>query len=63
MKKINYQSVSVDDVKAWDYPDFCDAFVEYAEWEDGTPLTDDEINLLNENNPEVAQEAALNNFF
>jgi len=31
-----------------DYPDFCDAYVEYAEKADGTPLTDAEINALNE---------------
>lgn len=26
-----------------DYPDFCDAYVEYAEKLDGTPLTDNEL--------------------
>jgi hypothetical protein len=31
-----------------DYPDFCDAYVEYAEKADGTPLTDAEIDALNE---------------
>ena len=30
------------------YPDFCDAYVEYAEKADGTPLTDAEIDALNE---------------
>jgi len=30
-----------------DYPDFCDAFIEYAEWEDtGKSLTDDELEAL-----------------
>ena len=31
-----------------DYPDFCDAYVEYAEKADGTPLTDAEIDALYE---------------
>ena len=31
-----------------DYPDFCDSYVEYAEKADGTPLTDAEIDALNE---------------
>ena len=31
-----------------DYPYFCDAYVEYAEKADGTPLTDAEIDALNE---------------
>lgn len=29
-----------------DYPDFCDAFISYAEWKDGTPLTDDELEKI-----------------
>jgi len=31
-----------------DYPDFCDAYVEYAEKLDGTPLTDVELEELSE---------------
>lgn len=30
-----------------DYPDFCDAYIEYAE-KDGVPMTDEEIEELNE---------------
>jgi len=26
-----------------DYPDFVDAYMTYAEWEDGTPLTTGEL--------------------
>ena len=31
-----------------DYPDFCDAYVECADKADGTPLSDTEIDALNE---------------
>jgi hypothetical protein len=31
-----------------DYPDFCDAYVEYAEKLDGTPLTDVELEAFSE---------------
>ena len=33
-----------------DYPDFCDAYVESAKYEDGTPLTDDELEDLRAQN-------------
>ena len=37
-KTINPSSIEVEDIYSWDFPDFCDAFVAYAEWNDGTPL-------------------------
>lgn len=43
MKKINYKSVEIDGIDTNDYPDFCDAFICYAEWEDGTEMTEQEI--------------------
>lgn len=30
-----------------DYPDFSDAFIRYAEFKDGTPLTDEQLDELN----------------
>ena len=42
------KNVEVDGVEADDYPDFCDAFFSYAEYEDGTPLSDDELEQLEE---------------
>lgn len=48
MKKVNYKSIIIDDINTWDYPDFCDAFVSYAEYEDGTPLNDDQLDQLND---------------
>lgn len=52
MKKIDWSTVEVDGVDLKDYPDFCDAFFYYAEWEDGTPLTDDELDQMAEDYPE-----------
>jgi hypothetical protein len=40
------KNVEVDGVEADDYPDFCDAFFSYAEYDDGTPLADEELELL-----------------
>lgn len=41
-------NVQVEGIDTRDYPDFCDAFIAYAEWaESGTPLTDEELEELN----------------
>jgi hypothetical protein len=42
-------SVTVQDIDFKDYPDFCDAFIESASWEDtGEALTDDELDQVND---------------
>lgn len=42
-------AVEVEGIDMRDAPDFCDAFISYAEWSDtGEPLTDDELEELNE---------------
>ena len=52
--------LEVDGVNTWDYPDFVDAFVSYAVWQDtGKELTDQELDELNDKHPEIAQELAL----
>lgn len=38
--------LEVDGVDSRDYPDFADAYFSYACYEDGTPLTDDELDKL-----------------
>lgn len=47
-KEIDYSTIQLEDVDMADYPDFCDAFVSYAEYKDGTPLSDDDLEKLNE---------------
>lgn len=39
-------NIEWDNVDARDYPDFCDAYVSYAEHENGEPLTPDELDSL-----------------
>jgi hypothetical protein len=43
-----YYNVQVEDLDTRDAPDFCDAYISYAEHEDGSPLTDAELDKLNE---------------
>jgi hypothetical protein len=40
-------NVELDDIDTRDYPDFCDAYITYAEHKDGTPLTEAELEALN----------------
>lgn len=45
--------VEVDGVNLDDYPDFCDAYFSYAEFEDGTPLDELELEELTDLYPDV----------
>ena len=49
MKTINVLdliNVELEGIDMQDYPKFCDAFISYAEYKDGTPLTDTELDVL-----------------
>lgn len=41
-------TIKFEDVDYSDYPDFCDAFISYAEF-DGVEMTEAELEELNEN--------------
>ena len=58
-KLVDLDSFIVEDVFTDDYPDFCDAFISYATFRDGTELTAEEVMGLNEKYPEIAQELAF----
>ena len=47
MKTDNIDSIEFDGVDFNDYPDFCDAFICYAE-RNGEPMTEFELETLNE---------------
>lgn len=40
------KNIKIENVGPSQFPDFVDAYVSYAEYEDGTPLTEDELNGL-----------------
>lgn len=50
--------MEVDGVDSRDFPDFADAYFCYACYEDGTPLTDDELEELSEKCADVLWEKA-----
>ena len=58
--EIEMSSVEVDGVDTADFPDFSDSFISYAEFKNGTPLSDEELDQLNDSSAgmELAQELA-----
>ena len=50
--------LEVDGVVSGDYPDFCDAYFSGGCYEDGTPLTEDELNKLTDLAGDVLWEMA-----
>lgn len=44
---VNFKSIEVDGIESFDYPDFCDAYATYAEFENGQPLTDEQLEKFN----------------
>ena len=54
----NVVNLQVDGVDSGDYPDFSDAYFSGGCYEDGTPLTDDELERLNDLAADVLWEMA-----
>ena len=54
----NVIDLEVDGVDPRDYPDFSDAYFSNGCYEDGTPLTDDELERLNDLAADVLWEMA-----
>jgi hypothetical protein len=54
--------LEVDGADSRDYPDFCDAYFCYACYEDGTQLTDDELNELSDLHGDVVNQMAFESF-
>ena len=49
--------IEIEGVDSSDYPHFCDAFIAYAEYK-GRECTEEELDYLMENYPEVVNEMA-----
>jgi hypothetical protein len=56
MKDINIDSIEIEGIDLNDFPDFCDAFISYAETNDGRQLTISELDLLTETNSSLINE-------
>ena len=61
-RTVDMSTCVVDDIVAQDYPDFCDAYISYAEYTDGTELTEVELDALNEKEKEWINQYCLENW-
>jgi len=48
LNEIDESTIIVSGIDTKDYPDFADSFIQYAEFKDGTPLTDEQLDILND---------------
>jgi len=52
-KEVDLSSIELDGVESWDRPDYADAYASAAEFTDGTPLTDDELEELTDKHGDI----------
>lgn len=55
-------NLEIEGVDASDAPDFCDAYFISGEFEDGTELTEDELEMFQDMYPELLSEMAYEHF-
>lgn len=56
-------NVEIEDVDPSDYPDFCDAYVAYAETQDGDVLTQDELDELHNFHMDLVYEYVIQSVY
>jgi len=57
-KEIDMRSLEIDGVDPRDYPDFSDAYISHASFTDGTDLSDEEMDQLNNEHGDLVHELA-----
>jgi len=55
-KPVNLNSIEIGGIHKDDHPDFSDAYMTHAEFEDGTPLTDEELEQFEQENYDLTNE-------
>jgi hypothetical protein len=60
---VDLSSLQIGGIYLDDYPDFCDAYFSEGKRLDGTKLSDDEIERLTDDFPDMVNEMALNTFY
>lgn len=54
--KVDLNSIEIDGIDMSDFPDFSDAFIEYAEDDKGNELSDAELDFLNDEHYDIINE-------
>lgn len=63
ISKLADSTIVIGGIDTRDYPDFSDSYVEYAEWLDGTPLTDEELECLADEHRDLVYEMTMSHLF
>jgi len=59
-KEVDISTIEIEGIETRDYPDFADAYVDYAEYTDGTPLSSEELDQFQNENGDLVHELAHN---
>jgi len=59
-KEVDMRSLEIENVDSRDYPDFSDAYIGRASFTDGTDLSDQEMDQLNDEHGDLVHELAYN---
>ena len=60
---VDLASLQIEGIYVDDYPDFCDAYFSKGNRLDGTQLTEDELEQLTDDFPDMVHEMALNTVY
>ena len=60
-KEVNLDTIKIDGVYSWDYPEYCDAYVCFAKFLDGSALNRNELEQITDNYQELVNELAHQN--
>ena len=60
---VDLSSLQIEGIYMDDYPDFCDAYFSAGTRLDGTKLTDEELESLTDDFPDMVHEMALNTIY
>jgi len=58
---IDESSIEIEGIDMKDFPDFCDAFISSASFQDGTELNDEQLEQFNDENSDLVNELIHNN--
>ena len=61
--EVNLASLVIGGIDTMDHPDYCDAYFEKGNYNNGTPLTDEELEGLAELDPQLLNEMVLNTIY
>jgi hypothetical protein len=60
LKKID--NIEVDGIEHKDYPDYCDSYISSADY-DGEPMTEEQIDDLNNNESQFVYDSVISHIF